>query len=107
MRLTDYPPSSAFCRQVITLRGGRPRAAYADVTFIVITSTLECDLGPHCERIELRARVAEVGGANLLGNVAVKEVEHQANVAIGVPVQCKRIDRLPPARGAAAAAELL
>ena len=72
-----------------------------------ITSTLECDLGPHCERIELRARVAEVGGANLLGNVAVKEVEHQPNVAIGVPVQRQRLDPLPSARDAVCRSELI
>src|SRR5258708_3276893 len=68
---------------------------------------LERHLSPHGERIELRARVAEIGGADLLGNVAVKVVEHQPDVAVGVPVQRQRIDRLSPASDAVRSGELI
>jgi hypothetical protein len=66
---------------------------------------LERHLSPHRKCIELRARVAEVGGAHLLGNVAVKVVEHEADIAIDVSVQRQRIDRLPPAGDAGHGAE--
>jgi len=65
-----------------------------------ITSTLECHLGSHRKRIELRARIAEVGGADLLADVAVEIVEHEADVAIDIPVQRQRIDCLSPASDA-------
>src|SRR5450432_1354512 len=72
-----------------------------------LTSTLERHLSPHCECIELGTRVAEVGGTDLLGNVAVKVVEHHPDVAVGVPVQRHRIDRLSPARDAVGLSELI
>ncbi len=59
--------------------------------------TLERHLGAHRQRVELRTGVGEVGGAQLLGDVAVQIVEHQADVAADVPVQRQRIDRLPAA----------
>src|SRR6266404_3698214 len=57
-------------------------------------NSLECHLSPHCERIEFRARIAEVGGANLLGNVAVQVVEQESDVSIDIPVQARGVDRL-------------
>src|SRR6266481_5368821 len=47
---------------------------------------LERHLGPHRKCIELRARIAEIGRAHLLGNVAVQVVEQESDVAVGVPV---------------------
>src|SRR5580704_6421390 len=62
-----------------------------------ITSNSERNLGSHRKRIETRAGVTEVGGADLLAQGAVKVVEHQPDVAIGIPVQRQGIDRLPSA----------
>src|SRR3984893_18589871 len=61
---------------------------------------LERDLGAHRNRIELRAGIAEIGRAYLLGNVAMEIVEHEPDVVIDVPVQRQRIDCLSPASGA-------
>src|SRR5213594_119575 len=68
---------------------GRSRSAWQ--------ARLERHLGPHCECIELRTRIAEIGRAHLPGNVAAKIVEHEADVAVDVPVQRQRIDGLSPA----------
>ena len=57
-------------------------------------NSLERHLSPHRERIELRTGIAGVGGADLLGDVAVQIVEHEADVAIDVPVQRRRVDGL-------------
>src|SRR5258707_651139 len=57
-------------------------------------NSLERHLSPHRERIELRTGIAGVGGADLLGDVAVQIVEHEAHVAVDVPVKRRRIDCL-------------
>jgi hypothetical protein len=40
----------------------------------------ECDVGAHCERVELRADIADIGYTHLLGDVAVKVIEHEPDV---------------------------
>src|SRR5437868_14911239 len=55
---------------------------------------LERDLGAHRQRVESGADIAGVGGADLFDDIAVDVVEHEANVAIDVPVQARRVDRL-------------
>src|SRR5580698_3329045 len=57
----------------------------------------ELHLRAHRKRVELRTGIAGVGGADLLGDGAVQEVEHQTDVAVEVPVQRRRIDRLTAA----------
>src|SRR6478752_2992841 len=55
---------------------------------------LERHLGPHRKCIELRARIAEVGRADLLCDVAVQVVEQESDVSIDIPVQACGVDRL-------------
>src|SRR5258708_7938246 len=71
-----------------------------------VLSLLERPLRAHRERIELRAGIAEIGRADLLGDVAVQIVEHESHVAIDVPVQRQRVDVLPSAGDAVGDAEL-
>src|ERR1700741_1466268 len=59
--------------------------------------TLERNLSPHRKRIEICAGIPGVDGAYLLGDGAMQIVEHEAGVAADVPVQRRRIDRLPAA----------
>jgi hypothetical protein len=59
--------------------------------------TLERNLSPHRKRIEICASIPGGDGAYLLGDGAMQIVEHEADVAADVPVQRRRIDRLPAA----------
>jgi len=68
---------------------------------------LERNLSSHRERIELRTGIAGVGGADLLGDVAVQIVEHEADVAIDVPVQRRRVDGLSSSGDAVGGGELI
>src|SRR4051812_6980715 len=70
-------------------------------------NSLERHLSPHRERIELRTGIACVGGADLPGNVAVQIVEHEADVAVDVPVQRRRIDGLSSTGDAVGGGELI
>src|SRR5260370_3073109 len=70
-------------------------------------NSLERHLGPHRERIELRTGIAGVGGADLLGDVAVQIVEHEAHVAVDVPVQRRRVDGLSSTGDAVGGGELI
>ena len=67
---------------------------------ITVFICLECDVGPHCERVELRADIADIGCTHLLGDVAVKVIEHEPDVPVDVPVQTRRVDGLFSARHA-------
>src|SRR3954467_11594789 len=58
---------------------------------------LESDLGTHRQRVESRADIAGVSSADLFDDIAVKVVEHKADVAIDVPVEARGVDRLPAA----------
>src|SRR5258705_9704313 len=69
-------------------------------------NSLERNLSSHRERIELRTGIAGVGGADLLGDVAVQIVEH-ADVAIDVPVQRRRVDGLSSSGDAVGGGELI
>src|SRR6266478_3204804 len=69
-------------------------------------NSLECHLSPHRKRIELRTGIASVGGADLLGDVAVQIVDHEADVAIDVPVQRRRINGLSSTGDAVGQGEL-
>ncbi len=62
---------------------------------------------PHRERVELRTGIAGVSAADLLGDVAVQIVEHQAAVAIDIPVQRRRIIGLSSADEAVGGGELI
>src|SRR6202790_5410770 len=85
-------------RRFASFRRSNDRMASAHpARSLSIASTSERHLGPHGERVEPRARIAEIGGADLLANGAVKVVEHEPDVAIDVPVQRQRIDGLSPA----------
>src|ERR1043166_8321740 len=68
---------------------------------------LESDLGAHRQRVESGADVAGVGGADLFDDIAVDVVEHEADVAIDVPVEARRIDGLPAARHPGCGCELV
>src|SRR6266850_6042539 len=70
-------------------------------------NSLERHLSPHRERIELRTGIAGVGGADLLGDVAVQIVEHEADVAVDVPVKRCRIDGLSSTGDAVGGGELI
>jgi len=63
----------------------------------IVPSGLEGNLRTHRECVELGAGFRGVGRADLFGDVAMQIVEHEADVAIDVPVQRRRIDRLPAA----------
>ena len=65
------------------------------------------DLGPHRKRVELRAGIAGVDRTYLPGDVTVQVVEHEADVGIDVPVQARRIDRLPPPGDTVCGGELI
>src|SRR5262245_3776126 len=60
--------------------------------------SLERDLRPHRKGVELRSRIANICRAYLLDDVAMQIVEHQADIAVDVPVQRERVDCLPSAR---------
>lgn len=64
-------------------------------------------MGAHCERVELRADIADIGCTHLLGDVAVKVIEHEPDVAVDVPVQTRRVDGLFSARHAIRGSQLI
>src|SRR6266852_2654803 len=70
-------------------------------------NSLERNLSSHRERIELRTGITGVGGADLLGDVAVQIVEHEAHVAVDVPVKRRRIDGLSSTGDAVGGGELI
>ena len=70
-------------------------------------NSIERHLSPHRERIEFRTDNAGVGGADLLGDVAVQIIEHEADVAVDVPVQRRRIDGLSSTGDAVGSGELI
>jgi hypothetical protein len=41
---------------------------------------LQCGVGAHCERVELHADIADIGCTHLLGDVAVKVIEHEPDI---------------------------
>src|SRR3954447_13240119 len=55
---------------------------------------LERDLGPHRNRVELRADISNAGRARLLVDGAMQIVEHEPDVTRGVPVQAGGVDGL-------------
>jgi hypothetical protein len=78
----------------------------ANIT-VFILPRLECDVGAHCERVELRADIADIGCTHLLGDVAVKAIEHEPDVAVDVQVQTRRVDGLFSARHAIRGCQLI
>jgi len=67
----------------------------------------ERDLGPHGKRVEARPCVDGAGGAGLPGDVAMQVVEHEAHVAVDVPVQRRGVDVLPSAGDAGRGCDLI
>ena len=55
---------------------------------------LERHLRPHREGVERGPRVAGVGRADLLDDVAMQIVEHEASVAVDAPIQRCGLDGL-------------
>src|SRR5437868_6772976 len=51
--------------------------------------------------------IPEVGRAYLFGDVTVQVIEHEADVAVDVPVERHRVDELPAASDAIGHAELI
>src|SRR5690242_1681446 len=81
------------------------RAGPPEIPHLQIRS--ERNLSAHRECVEAGARVSAVGRANLLGDVAMQVVEHETHVAIDVPVQTRRIDRLLSTGHAVCASQLI
>src|ERR1700761_3197697 len=73
----------------------------------LLTGASEGDLGPHRERVERRTGIAGVERADLLADVAMQVVEHEAYVAVRVPVQASGINRLTAAGDAIGGRQLV
>jgi hypothetical protein len=58
------------------------RMRYRDAQTYPFLFCLKCDVGAHCERVELHADIADIGCTHLLGDVAVKVIEHEPDVRL-------------------------
>ena len=65
------------------------------------------DLRAHRECVEPGAGISAVGWADLLGDVPVKVVKHEAYVGVDVPVQRQGVDCLPAAGDAVCRTQLV
>jgi hypothetical protein len=61
----------------------------------------------HRNRVELRADIGRIGRTELLCDVAIEVVQHEADIAVGVPVQRRGVDRLSSAGDAVCAGKLI
>ena len=61
----------------------------------------------HRNSVELRADIGRIGRTELLCDVAVEVVQHEADIAVGVPVQRRGVDRLSSAGDAVCAGKLI